>query len=158
MCTISNNCMLFQSNIKFISFIGMHKKVATPPEAVQRCRIAKVFPTISHINVAQDIRMVVIVFIHMRASLFRRDNDNLPNHFVNVCAMQNFLVTFLLNCISLCKFNCHLTQYHLTTRTIPFGLMLYQHQQQNNIMCNIWREDERGRKKQKIFSSKIKTC
>lgn len=59
--------------MNFICIVSeTHKKVATRPEAVTRCQIVKVFPTISHINVAQDIRMAVIVFIHMRATLFKR--------------------------------------------------------------------------------------
>lgn len=69
----------------------MHKKVATPPEAVRRCRIVKVFRTISRINVAQDIKMVVIVFIHMRVSLFRRDKDNSIGH-CDCLRMQNVCV------------------------------------------------------------------
>lgn len=60
--------MEFHSN----PFSEAHKRVPIQPEVAVRCRIVKVFPTIKHINVAQDIRMVVIAFIRMHALSFRR--------------------------------------------------------------------------------------
>lgn len=79
---IINRCIhLSIYYVFFFVYAGIHKRVATLPEAaIQRYRIVKVFPMLSRINVAQDIKMVVIAFIHMHVSLFkmRRHNTRRP--------------------------------------------------------------------------------